>query len=155
MQQDYFGIQLSDSFHLALPLENIGTVLRIERQKIALVPGVALSLLGVINYQGSLLWMLDTNCFFGLSSPGSNYANNYQQEITAVILKKSLQGTQRKIGLIIEKLEGILSLDLTTSMGLSSDLSPKFQSLFRTTVVQKNRSINVLNIDNFFQNIQK
>ena len=66
MIQEYFGIQLTRSVRVALPLADLETIARFQRQRICPIPGVAPFWLGVANQRGSLLWVLDGDQFFNL-----------------------------------------------------------------------------------------
>ncbi|MEA5532595.1 chemotaxis protein CheW [Crocosphaera sp. XPORK-15E] len=150
MKQDYFGVELSQSVQLALPLENIGTVIRINPDNICFVPGVSPSLLGVINHQGSLLWILDTHRFLNLESDFCSF----QKSLTAIILKSSITGTRKKVALVVKKLQGVLTLK-TKSESLSSDhLLWQCQSFFKKIIVENHTPIGIVDPDMMFQVLQ-
>lgn len=149
MKKDYFTIELSDSIHLALPLENMGTVIQIDPEKICLIPGVSNYLLGVTNYQGSLLWVLDTEHFFQLESN----SRNWKQSLTAIILKSSIPGTQKKVALIVKKIQGVLNIKNQSKIIPSDcDLS-KLQFFLDNIVIANNSTFGILNSDKIFEAI--
>ncbi|MEA5508705.1 chemotaxis protein CheW [Crocosphaera sp. UHCC 0190] len=150
MKQDYFGVELSQSVQLALPLENIGTVIQINPDNICLVPGVSPYLLGVINHQGSLLWILDTHRFLNLESDFCSFPKS----LTAIILKSPITGTRKKVALVVKKLQGVLTLK-TKSESLSSDhLLFKCQSFLKKIMIENNTPIGVLDSEIMFQLLQ-
>lgn len=151
MDTDYFGIELSESVHLALPLDNLGTVLRLTPEKICSIPGVPPFLLGVINHQGSLLWVLDTYRFLNLESD----ANCSQKCLTAIILKSSLKGTRKKVALLVNKLQGVLTLKKTTETVSSNHFFSSHQNLFKEVMITNNIPIGIMEADLIFEVLQK
>lgn len=144
MMQEYFAIELSDSVRLALPLEDMETVTRVEHSEICPIPGVAQFWLGVVNQGGSLLWVLDSSRFWHLSS----FAYRQGQSVTMVVLKHQVQGTQRRVGLIVRKLEGlvILSNEFITE-------EKSCHPLLATRVEHNDQPIAILETDPFFQTL--
>lgn len=63
MNQEYFTVALSTSVDLGLSLVDMGTVAQFEVKNICTVPGVANFWYGVVNFKGSLLWILDSDRF--------------------------------------------------------------------------------------------
>lgn len=150
MKKDYFGIELSQSINLALPLENMGTVIQIEPQKICLVPGVSNSLLGVINYQGSLLWVLDIDDFFKIKSE----SQHYKRSLTAIIMKSSLSGTRKKVALVVQKIQGVLNLNTQLELSSSNCSLSEFESFLDKIVMNNNTVFGILEPEMIFQTIQ-
>ena len=147
MIQEYFGIQLSRSVHIALPLANVETIARFQRPRICPIPGVAPFWLGVVNQRGSLLWVLDGDCFFNLVST----IDPQEQKLIVVVLKRRIQGVQQQVAWMVKSLEGVLSLDNSQSQPLPPTLEPRFQNLFKTIVTQDNKPVAILNSEAFFQ----
>ncbi|MGK7876379.1 MAG: chemotaxis protein CheW [Xenococcaceae cyanobacterium] len=147
MIQEYFGIQLSHSVRVALPLTDVETFAHIQRQRISPIPGVAKFWLGVANQRGSLLWVLDADQFFDLV-PASDHQ---EQQLTAVVLTRLIQGTQRRVAWIVKELEGVLPVHSTQSQPLPPPLQPRFQTLFTATFKQDDKTIVVLDSEAFFQ----
>ena len=107
MNREYFSIVLSSELNLAIPLDNMGAVIQIKMTDICTVPGVANFWYGAINFKGSLLWVLDTNCYFEL---GQNN-NHISKKLTAVIVKYHKHNNSKKLALVTPKLNGIIALD--------------------------------------------
>ncbi|USR93056.1 chemotaxis protein CheW [Phormidium yuhuli AB48] len=91
MERDYFKVRVSGEVRVALPLDAVDAALQLDRQLICPIPGVMPSLLGVINRQGVLTWVLDTRQFLDLpsghSSPGLNLPG---QAVKALLLTREL-----------------------------------------------------------------
>ncbi len=89
MERDYFKIRVSGQVRVALPLAAIEAALQIDRQLICPIPGVMPSLLGVINRQGVLTWVLDTSQFLELPSLVSSQRLNLPgQAVKALLLTR-------------------------------------------------------------------
>ncbi|HEY9770222.1 MAG TPA: chemotaxis protein CheW [Coleofasciculaceae cyanobacterium] len=107
MNQEYFTIALSTEVDVGLSLADMGTVAQFEVKNICTVPGVANFWYGVVNFKGSLLWILDSDRFFNL-----NIKNNRQpQKLTAVILKNQQSDNQKKVAIVTQQLKGILAVE--------------------------------------------
>ncbi|MCC5897090.1 MAG: chemotaxis protein CheW [Phormidium sp. BM_Day4_Bin.17] len=90
MERDYFKIRVSGEVRVALPLDSIDAALQIDRQLICPIPGVMPSLLGVINRQGVLTWVLDTSQFLELPSLQSSQRLNLPgQAVKALLLTRN------------------------------------------------------------------
>ncbi|TVR11495.1 MAG: chemotaxis protein CheW [Phormidium sp. GEM2.Bin31] len=90
MERDYFKIRVSGDVRVALPLDSIDAALQIDRQLICPIPGVMPSLLGVINRQGVLTWVLDTSQFLELPSGRSPQRLNLAgQAVKALLLTRA------------------------------------------------------------------
>ena len=150
MTKDYFGVELSQSVNLALPLENMGTVIQIEPDKICLVPGVSDHLLGVINHQGSLLWVLDTEQFFQIESDGQTW----KQSLTAIIMKSSLPGTRKKVALVVKKIRGVLNLNPNSEVISSNCFLSQFQHFLDKIIMDNNDVFGMLDPETIFKVIQ-
>ncbi|MDJ0507913.1 MAG: chemotaxis protein CheW [Crocosphaera sp.] len=150
MKKDYFSIELSQSNFLALPLENMGTVLQIDPEKICLIPGILPELLGVINYQGSLLWVLDTDQFFNIESDFSSF----QKSLTAIIMKSTIPGTRKKVALIVKKIQGVLSLTNQAKILSTHHNFAKYQYFLDSIVMNNNTIVGILDTDKILNSLQ-
>lgn len=150
MTQEYFAVQLSPALGLALPLSDMESATRISLPQICSMPGVAPFWLGVINYQGSLLWVLDSDRFFELkSSPGAK-----GEALTAVILRRQIDGSQRRVALIVQALQGVLSLDSFASVSPQAlPLAARFYPLFQGAMEGESQRLGILDSDGFFRSI--
>ncbi|WP_107669220.1 chemotaxis protein CheW [Cyanothece sp. BG0011] len=151
MKKDYFGIELSKSIHLALPLENMGTVIQITPENICLIPGVSNYLLGVTNYQGALLWVLDTDQFFQIDSDLLNRKEN----LTAIIVKSSVSGKTKKVALVVKKIEGVLNIKTQSDNIASNYFASQFKHCLDKVVKKDNTVFGILNTETIFKTINK
>ena len=72
VNQEYFTVELASKITLGLSLNEMVTVAQFETKNICIVPGVADFWYGVVNFKGSLLWILDSDRFFnGANAPAS------------------------------------------------------------------------------------
>ncbi len=150
MKKDYFGVELSHSIYLALPLKNIGSVLQIEPEKICFIPSVYHALLGVINYQGSLLWLLNTEQFLNLESDFSDF----QKSLTAIIMKSAVPGNRKKVALIVKKIQGVLNLSTKSEIVSSHQSFSKSEAFLDSIVMNNNKIIGILDTDIIFNILQ-
>lgn len=150
MQQEYFSVELSGSAHLAFPLEDLVKVIEIKPRNLYLMPGMPAFWLGVINYKGNLLWVLDSYDFFKLKS--QNY--NSQQTLTAVILQKRVKKSQKRVALIVKELRGILSLNDPENLPVDSSLPSFCQPFIKGTIFGKGTAIDILDLGKFFSVLQ-
>ena len=70
INQEYFTVELASKITLGLSLNEMVTVAQFEIKNICIVPGVADFWYGVVNFKGSLLWILDSDLFFMQSLMG-------------------------------------------------------------------------------------
>ncbi len=156
MIQEYFGLELG-SVHLALPLVDLETVAKFEQKGICTIPGIASFWYGVFNYRGSLLWVLDTEQFLGLTaekerSVGRMSADSADQKLTAVVLSHQFQGSKRRVALVVRQLEGILSINQSQLESVSS-LSSSFSIYCTTKIEQDNKTFYVLDSETFLEQL--
>ncbi|NJL51470.1 MAG: hypothetical protein HC930_03290 [Hydrococcus sp. SU_1_0] len=71
MNQEYFTVEIASKVTLGLLLSEMDTVTQLETQNICTVPGVEDFWYGVVNFRGSLLWVLDSDRFFQLRASSS------------------------------------------------------------------------------------
>ncbi|MBE9040582.1 chemotaxis protein CheW [Oscillatoriales cyanobacterium LEGE 11467] len=112
MAQDYFRVRVSGSVQLAVPLNQIETVLQIDRRLICPIPGVPSGLLGVVNRRGILTWVLDLSHFLELE-PLSAPPNRKLAAISLIPADSDAvpdkQTSPKSVACIVEELEGIFT----------------------------------------------
>ena len=111
-EEQFLRFRLEPDTKVMLPIEQITEVLKITVGNIVPIPEMPAWVMGVYNWRGEILWMLDLGHLIGLNSwyeTGIN-ATNY----TALILSKdNRQNTKAKaiqktsLGLIITQVEDI------------------------------------------------
>ena len=156
MIQEYFTVQLSDSIYLGLPLADMTTVAQFERRDICIVPGVAPFWHGVVNFKGSLLWVLDTKRLFNLDTKSDRIeAHSLIQKPVAVVLSHQIQGTQRRVALVVQKLQGIFSVESSKLKSLPLSASSPLRNLCTAMAEQDNITIYILNSEVFLQQLHQ
>lgn len=123
MNQEYFTVELGSGMHLGVPLANMGTVAQFEVQNVCIVPGVANFWHGVVNFKGSLLWVLDSDRFFNLSIQ----KNKQPQKLTVIILKSEELVSQKKVAIVTQQLKGILTIEPSSLKPIANNVSPQLR----------------------------
>jgi twitching motility protein PilI len=151
MNSEYFSVKLSNSIQLGLPLTDMATVTQLEHKNICLVPGVAPFWYGVVNFQGSLLWVLDSDRFFALDTSGDRVS----PKLTVVILKHQIEATQRQIALTVKQLQGIITVNSSKLNPVPSSLSAYLQSACEASIQESNTNqvTCILNTSAFLQQL--
>lgn len=151
MDQEYFSIQLSDTTNLAIPLANMGAVVQFESDSVCVVPGVAEFWYGVVNFKGSLLWILDSNHYFSLGKPPESQT----RKLTAVILKQHQEPSNKKqVAIVTQKLVGIVELEKNI-LQESSNIAPNLQNCSVLHNILETKKTYILNPSNLLQQIHK
>lgn len=122
MNREYFILGLTSAIDLGIPLADMGSVIQFETSSICTVPGVASFWCGVINFKGSLLWVLDCNPFFNLEIPPRT-----SSRLTAVILQNQQSGNQNRVALVAQKLKGIVSVESSRLLPLTDNVSAQLR----------------------------
>lgn len=163
MERDYFKIRVSGQVRVALPLDAIDAALQIDRQLICPIPGVMPSLLGVINRQGVLTWVLDTSQFLELPSLVSSQRLNLPgQAVKALLLTRHGQTSESQgsgpssgayvgagpnrqrqtVACVVADLERVFSS--SRSHRVKQQLKPKLQPLLPEVVYDGREGVAVL-----------
>ncbi len=150
MNQEYFSVQLASKIDLGIPLENMGTVIQLEVNNICPVPGVAAFWYGVVNFKGSLLWVLDSDRYFHLTSK----QNKLKKKLTAVILKQDPAKSSKQIALVTQQLIGINSLEAQHEE-ISENISSNLKNCCSASVVTETKNTYILNPANLLQQLHQ
>ncbi|PSF36125.1 hypothetical protein C7H19_14085 [Aphanothece hegewaldii CCALA 016] len=150
MFPEFFSFQLADSIRIALPLAHVEKIIQIPQKQICPLPGIAPYWAGVANYQGSLLWILDSEQFFNLIQERSFKKTNW----TVIVVTFQTSEIRRRIAISVKALNGIISVDLTASSHSSFfPLLPQFQSLFSSSIIYENELLLVLETEALFTSL--
>lgn len=150
MDQEYFSIQLSDTTNLAIPLDNMGAVVQFESDSVCVVPGVAEFWYGVVNFKGSLLWILDSNHYFSFG----NAQKSQGKKLTAVILKQQQEQSKKQVAIVAQKLLGIVELAVST-LEESSNIAPNLKNCSTLHSLLDTKKTYILNPNNLLQQIHE
>ncbi len=152
MNQEYFSVQLASKIDLAIPLENMGAVIQLEVNNICPVPGVAAFWYGVVNFKGSLLWVLDSDRYFHLATK----QDKLTRKLTAVILKYDDSAkSSRQIALVTQQLIGITSLEAQDQGEIAENVSSKLKNCCSASVITETKSTYILNPANLLQQLHQ
>ena len=113
MNREYFTVELASEIVLGIALTDMATVVQFETKYICAVPGVAEFWHGVVNFKGSLLWVLDGDRFLNL--PDKNKTS--PQKLTAIII----QDRQKQVALATRQLKGIVEVEPSDLKSLADD----------------------------------
>ena len=141
MNQEYFTVELSASINLGLPLSDIATVVQVEQKDICIVPGVAPFWYGVVNFKGSLLWILDSDRFLHLETN----SDRPSETLTAVVLTQEIAGNQRRIALVVQQLKGIQTVESAQLQPLADSVASAIQNSCTATVAIEDQDTYILN----------
>jgi twitching motility protein PilI len=121
MNQEYFTVEIASNITLGLLLSEMDTVTQLETQNICTVPGVEDFWYGVVNFRGSLLWILDSDRFFNL-----NLARPKQpQRLTAVVVKNPQLGDEKQVAIVTQQLKGIMTIKSSSCKSIPDDVAPQ------------------------------
>lgn len=149
-QEDYFKVRVSGDVRIALPLEHVQTVLKIEPQLVCPIPGLDVSLLGTVNREGKLIWVMDLSHVLGLGfvycSPG--------QRLAAVVLRSSNAGlsNQGALACVVSSLEGVFT-PLHVQQ-IDKRLKPRLRNLLQRVAYHDRLGIAILEPDHLFDIVQ-
>ncbi|MEM9265179.1 MAG: chemotaxis protein CheW [Cyanobacteria bacterium P01_F01_bin.13] len=100
-RQRFLRFRLSGKNETLLPLEAIAEVRPLEIEDILPIPEISSSVLGVCNWRGELLWLIDLNMLVG-DIPLWHQAPLLEEAIAIVV-----QLGQQSIGLIVEQVDDV------------------------------------------------
>jgi len=114
----YLVLRLAD-VRVAVSTSEIEVVLPIDPKQVCPIPGVSQFLIGVVNYSGQLLWVLQLNQLLGLVGETSS-----SDVLTSVVIaprnqqnwENSNQNLIVRAACIVDGLEGIISSEDNTSL---------------------------------------
>lgn len=155
MNQEYFAVELSASISLGLTLENMATVTQFEQKDICIVPGIAPFWYGVVNFKGSLLWVLDTDRFLNLDSGNDALRDRPNSKFTSLLLTHQIQGTQRRVALVVKKLKGLLTVSASKLQPLSAATPSSLRTLCKAYVETENKITYILDAESFLRHLHQ
>ncbi|WP_017327738.1 chemotaxis protein CheW [Synechococcus sp. PCC 7336] len=100
LRQAFLRLQLGEEWAL-LPLAQATEILHIHPVDILPVPAMPTWVLGVYNWRGEMLWMLDLNALTGMTSVCE--LESAQQSVKAIVV----QVGQQKLGIAVQAVQDI------------------------------------------------
>lgn len=113
--REYFTIKLTAEIDLGVALADLVTVVQFATKDICAVPGVAEFWYGVVNYKGSLLWVLDSDRFFELDDNRKS-----TQKLTAIVVRDRLSD-HKQVAVVTPQLKGIVAVAPTEIESLANN----------------------------------
>ena len=148
MSQEYFSVVLSSDINLAIPLDSIRTIAQVETKNICAIPGVANYWYGVVNFKGSLLWILDCDRYFDLNSQ----QNAHSKKLTVIIIK--CDQDSRQVALVTPKLTGIITVDSELEQ-LTNSASSELANCCDNIIVDENKSTYILDSERLLKQLHQ
>lgn len=153
MIQEYFNTELFSGVYLGLPLDSVQAVIRLNRQRICAMPGIASFWLGVTNYQGALLWVLNTDSFFTqLTSREETLTNHHPSEVTAVILQMAVAGVNKKVAVAVKQLKGVTKF---TDFQISDVPNPQLAGICQNIQLKDEKKVYLLDSNAFLSHLHQ
>ncbi|MGF1537340.1 MAG: chemotaxis protein CheW [Elainellaceae cyanobacterium] len=143
-RQRLLRFRLTDQDSGLLVLEEIAEVLQIPPTGILTVPGVPDEVLGVLNWRGDMLWLVDLNMLTGYPSLVDQPAG-----LTTLIVLV-IQARGRAVGLGVSQFEEVELHDLTHLQPVASGLFPSKLYHFIAGALPGDRGV-VLRADSILQ----
>ena len=140
INQEYFTVELASEITLGLPLNEMATVTQFEMQNICPVPGVADFWYGVVNFKGSLLWILDSDRFFDLKPQEQKLGS----KLTVVIVKNQLSSSNKQVALTTQQLTGIVAVAPANFKPLAAHLSPQLRQCCSTMAYTETQDLHII-----------
>lgn len=141
--EQFLRISLVPDTKMMLSLAQVTEVLKIPVEKIVPIPQMPPWTMGVYNWRGEILWIVDLGHLVGLTPwYQQNYAKSNHQ---AVVIHSGTKNTGQKLGLVVNQAEDIelCNPDLIESPPASS-ISMELAPFLRGYWIKKNGGIIVV-----------
>jgi twitching motility protein PilI len=146
MSKDYFQVTIDQGLNLAVDLNQVVEVVKVQGSQICPIPGVNPALLGVVNQRGSLLWVLELARLLNVTDTLFNLKS--QAWLNLMILKSNNQALSCQI----TSLKGIVSLD-PEKFNYSDQKLNQYRPFLSATAALNYESILLLDIDSIFNSL--
>ncbi|MEM8717967.1 MAG: chemotaxis protein CheW [Cyanobacteria bacterium P01_G01_bin.39] len=150
MNQEYFTFELASSIQMGIALDSMRMASQFELQNICTVPGVANFWYGVVNYKGSLLWVLDSDRFFNIPTQKGQRL----QKLTAVILKPKAEYGQKQVAIVTKQLQGILAIEPSCLQPLTEH-PPQLQQCCNAVAQTDGETVYLLDTTKFLEQLHQ
>ncbi len=108
-EEQFLRFSLDSSTRIMLPIRQITEVLKIQFSQIVPIPQMPDWVMGVYNWRGDILWMVDLAHLIGLSPWYQQNTNRSSH--TAIVLSpdkdRANRGTKIDLGLVVSRVEDI------------------------------------------------
>lgn len=144
---DYFQVELSSGVAAAIALGHASETLALERGQIYPIPGTNPHLMGITDWRGRLLWVLDLGSLLGL--PKLSRRSSERLTLLAVANPKPVK---QQLACAVETIAAIVSLE---SLGpVPGELKPRVRSLLTGMGAIGPRPVAVLDVPAIFAALQ-
>ncbi len=150
MNQEYFTFELASSIQMGIALDSMKMVSQFEAQNICTVPGVANFWYGVVNYKGSLLWILDSDRFLNIPTQKQQRL----QKLTTVILKPEVGDGQKQVAIVTKQLQGILAIEPTCLQPLTEH-APQLQQCCNAVAQTDGKTVYLIDTTKFLEQLHQ
>ena len=150
IEREYFTVELTSEIDIGIALADMNTVVQFEAKNICAVPGVADFWYGVVNFKGALLWILDSDRFFGVPT-------SHQQpspKLTAIIVRNRLTDGQQ-VAIVTPQLKGIVEIEPTEIESLMNDNTSKLHECCSAVVSTQARAIYLVDSATLLQRLHQ
>ncbi len=131
-ERKFLRFQLQLEHRLLLAVEAIQEILRLAIAEILPVPDMPEAVLGIYNWRGEMLWLVDLGALLGLP-PVWQLADTSLATLNAIVLRVE----EQRLGLVVQQVDGIEAYApqaLQTPQGLfSAQLAPFVEGYLRET----------------------
>ena len=105
-------------------------------------------MVGVVNFKGSLLWILDCDRYFDLNSQ----QNAHSKKLTVIIIK--CDQDSRQVALVTPKLTGIITVDSELEQ-LTNSASSELANCCDNIIVNENKSTYILDSERLLKQLHQ
>ena len=133
----FLKLNLVDGTKLMIPTHQLTEALNIEGTQVVSIPDVHPALLGVYNWRGEVLWLLDVGLYLG-------YDALYAKNSGLAHINVAIAHHQNQlIGLCVKDLDDIIRLNITQlQTQLPPDISPHLQSCYQGYWLDSDQHLN-------------
>ncbi|NEO26371.1 MAG: purine-binding chemotaxis protein CheW [Kamptonema sp. SIO4C4] len=118
-EQKYLCFQMGLENTAMLPVESIQEILRLQASQILSVPDMPETVLGIYNWRGEMLWLIDLNHLLGIEG----LATAPLELLTAIVLEIDHQ----RLGIVVQQVEEIESHNPKQLQSPSGLFSPQLE----------------------------
>lgn len=111
-QEQFLRLHLEPETKIILPIQQLTEVLRISQGAVVPIPQMPSWVIGVYNWRGEILWMVDLGQLIGLHSWQTQQLDN--SNYTVVVISETVSGSpnnnnseQKTLGLIVPRIEDL------------------------------------------------
>ena len=145
----FLKFQLDPDIKAMLPIERITEVLKLQLSQIVPIPHLPAWVMGVYNWRGNILWMVDLSHLIGLSTR-SQQQHNFRQ--TAIVLSPDRQQQSDRLsgihlGLVVARVEDLIDCDPSTIQpAIASQGNPTLNNFLQGYWLDKDKDT-ILSLD--------